>query len=190
MVRFIEVLSLNAGFVQAIGKGLPNIKAIAHIGYENSKDLENVSEESLYMYMEKNGLSKEEFIRNYVHNTSTYIKIIMAFSIIDKENLNVYRIISPEVLLGIVKGEFKAVKDVIDELGVDISSDSKSLMDKLVRDDFSIKDLDSKEKEILDKDHEVFMIKHINSRITKSTTEDEVLKHAKSIGKKKSVLEI
>lgn len=180
----------NAGFVQAIGKGLPNIKAIAHIGYENSKDLENVSEESLYMYMEKNGLSKDEFIRNYDHITSTYIKVIMAFSIIERENLNVYRIISPEVLLGIVKGEFKAVKEVIDNLDVNISDDSRSLMDKLVKDDFSIRDLNKNEKDILDKEHDEFMIKHINSRITKASTQDEVLKHAKSIGKKKSVLEI
>ena len=180
----------NAGFVQAIGKGLPNIKAIAHIGYENSKDLENVSEESLYMYMENNGLSKDEFIRNYDHITSTYIKVIMAFSIIERENLNVYRIISPEVLLGIVKGEFKAVKEVIDNLDVNISDDSKSLMDKLVKDDFSIRDLNKNEKDILDKEHDEFMKKHINSRITKASTQDEVLKHAKSIGKKKSVLEI
>ena len=180
----------NSGFVQAIGKGLPNIKSIAHIGYENCKDLENVSEESLYMYMENNGLSKEEFDRNYDHIISTYIKVILAFFIIDRENLNVYHIISPKVLLGIVKGEFKGVKAVIDELDVNISDSSRSLMDKLVKDDFSIKDLNDEEKTILDKEHNEYMVKHINSRITKASTQDEVLKHAKSIGKKKSVLEI
>lgn len=180
----------NAGFVQAVEKGLPNIQSIAHIGYENCRDLENVSEKSLYMYMENNGLSKEEFNRNYDHIISTYIKVILAFSIIDRENLNVYRIISPEVLLGIVKGEFKGVKAVIDELDVDISDSSRSLMDKLVKDDFSIRDLNDEEKDILDREHNEYMVKHINSRITKSSTQDEVLKHAKSIGKKKSVLEI
>ena len=29
----------NAGFVQAVEKGLPNIQSIAHIGYENCRDL-------------------------------------------------------------------------------------------------------------------------------------------------------
>lgn len=180
----------NAGFVDAIRKCLPNVKAIAHIGYENSIDLEKVNADKLYKYMQENGLSREEFTKNYVHIINTYVKVILAFAIIDKECLNVYRIVTPEVLLGLVKGEFKKVKDVIDELDVNVSSDSKILMDKLVKDDFDIKQLTKEEKILLDKEHALYMKKDILPKVTKKTETLEVVKLAKSIGKKKSVLEI
>lgn len=180
----------NAGFVDAIRKCLPNVKAIAHIGYENSIDLEKVNADKLYKYMQESGLSREEFTKNYVHIINTYVKVILAFAIIDKECLNVYRIVTPEVLLGLIKGEFKKVKDVIDELDVNVSSDSKILMDKLVKDDFDIKQLTKEEKILLDKEHALYMKKDILPKVTKKTEILEVVKHAKSIGKKKSVLEI
>lgn len=177
-------------FKQAISKGLPTIKSMAHIGYENSKDIADVDNGTLVLYMKQSGLSREDFYNNYYERVYNYIKMILAFTIIDREGLDVYRIINPSIVFALVKGEFEKVRDSINGLGVKLSSDSALLMDKLVNKDFDIKDLSDKEKNLLDKEHEKYMIKHIYPHVDTPSTKEEVLKFAKSLGKKKSTFEL
>ena len=50
-------------FRDALSQGVPSIKAICHVGYENSKDIKSVSEEELYSYIKKSiNLTKSLFV--------------------------------------------------------------------------------------------------------------------------------
>lgn len=180
----------NLRFQEVISKGIPSIKAICHIGYENSKDLVNVSEKELVSYLKREGLSLEEFRSNYMKMINTYVKVLLAFNIINKENIDIYKVMTPEVMLSLVKGDFSKLKSVIDELGVDISSENKGLIDRLVKDSFDISMLDNKEIKALESVHSKYMDTYVYSKVNAKEAKLEVLKYAKSLGKKKSVLEI
>ena len=55
-------------------KCLPLVKIISHIGYENSKDLKNLNENSLNDYLESKNISKEEFLKRIINKCNEYKK--------------------------------------------------------------------------------------------------------------------
>lgn len=185
-------VDFDDSFKQAIGKGLPRIKSMAHIGYENSKDIANIDNDVLVAYMKQAGLSHDDFYNNYYGKINTYVKMILAFNIIDREGLDVYKIITPSIVFALIKGEFENVSNAIDGLGVNLSDDSVILMNKLVDKNFSIKDLNTKEKDILDSEHEKYMKKYIYPCVNIISGRDngEALRFAKSLGKKKTTFEL
>ena len=177
-------------FFESVSKGVPSIETIAHIGYENSLDIAKVNKKAIQLYMQKEGLTLEEFQTNYNRMINTYVKIILAFGIIEKENLSVYKVVTPEVLLGLIKGDFSLIKDIINGLGTDVSEESKALMDKLVDTKSKIENLSEEEKKFLTSEHDKFMRKKVLPYIKKDSTDSDVLKFSKSLGNKKSVLEL
>ena len=186
----ISETDFDGNFKQAISNGLPTIKSMAHIGYENSKDIDSIDNRVLVTYIKKSGQNYEEFLNNYYERVNSYIKMILAFNIIDKEGLDVYKIITPGVIFFLIKGEFEKVRDAINSLGVKLSDDSVILMDKLVDKDFNIKDLSAKEKDILDVEHEKYMKMHIYPRVNTTGSREDTLKYAKSLGKKRTTFEL
>ena len=182
--------AFESSFNSAIDKGIPSIKTIAHVGYENSKDISKIKKEVLYSYMAQGGISAERFRYNYNRMIDTYIKIILAFGILEKENLDVYKIVTPEVLLGLIKSDFSLVKEAVDKSGSKISVESKTLMDKLVAKGTTYSDFSVDERKFLSELHNNYMKENILPKVTKESTEEQVLKFSKSLGKKKSVLEL
>lgn len=186
----IDKGTFNDNFNMTIEKGIPSIKTIAHIGYENSKDLSKVKKDILKDYILKEGLTLDEFKSNYNRLVNTYVKIILAFGIIERENLSVYKVITPEVLLGLIKGDFSLIKETINSLSTNVSDESKILMDKLVDKKTKIDDLSQEEKKVLNSAHNRFMREKITPYVKKESSMQEVLKFSKYLGKKKSVLEL
>ena len=182
--------TFRSSFNSAIDKGIPSIKTIAHIGYENSKDVSKVKKEVLYSYMDKEGINRESFRYNYNRMIDTYIKIILAFGIIEKENLDVYKIVTPEVLLELIKGDFSLVKESVNKSGLKVSIESQNLMDKLVNKGTTYSDFSTDERKFLFELHNNYMKENILPKVKKESTEEQVLKFSKSLGKKKSVLEL
>lgn len=177
-------------FKNNVTSGIPSIKAICHIGYENSKDIENVSEEELYRYMKSEGLTRAEFDSNYMMMINTYVRILLSFNIIDEEKIDIYSIMTPNVLLGLVKGDFSKLKEIIDSVGVSLNHNNKVLFDKLVRKDFDVSMLSSMDIEKLERVHSQYMNKNVNNKVTGTYDKTKTLKYAKSLGKKKSVFEL
>lgn len=180
----------NNSFFESVNKGVPSIESIAHIGYENSLDIAKLNKKAIQLYMQKDGLTIEEFKTNYDRMINTYVKIILAFGIIERENLSVYKVVTPEVLLGLIKGDFSLIKDTINSLGTNVREESKALMDKLVDKKSKIADLSEEEKKFLTSEHNKFMKSKVLPYIKKDSTDAEVLKFSKYLGKKKSVLEL
>ncbi len=176
-------------FYTTLDRGLPHVKMMAHIGYENSIDLEKVDKEVLYKYMKDNGLEKEEFIRNYRNNINTYAKIILAFDIIEEENINIYRVLNLENLRGLLKGNLSGIKNILVESGYKLEDSNKSLLDKIIKEDFDLNELDTLEKSRLNKNHYDFMSTNIKG-ISKKSTYKQVYVFAKKIGSKKSVVDL
>ena len=188
--RKITKDELNSRFRVVVDKGIPSIKAIANIGYENSKDLLEVDNQELVTYLKKENLSLNEFKKNYMMMINTYVKILLAFGIIEIEKIDIHKIMTPDVMMSLINGDFSKLKIVIDELGINISTSNKSLIDKLIEKDFDFKNLEVKEKELLDNIHSKYMESNVYCDVSVKEDKTEVLKYAKSLGKKKSVLEI
>lgn len=186
----ISKVEFENRFNNNLSSGLPNIKAICHIGYENSKDIVEVSEEELYRYMKKEGLTKEQFNANYMMMINTYVRVILAFNVMDKEGIDVYSVMSPGVLLSIVKGDFSKLRDKVEEVGVNLSHENQVLIDKLVSKDFDVSMLTNAEMKELEKVHSKYMDRNVNGKVTDSYDKTKALRFAKSLGKKKSVFEL
>lgn len=186
----ISKVEFENRFNNNLSSGLPNIKAICHIGYENSKDIVDVSEEELYRYMKKEGLTKDQFNANYMMMINTYVRVILAFDIMDKENIDVFSVMSPGVLLGLVKGDFSKLRDKVEEVGVNLSKDNQVLIDKLVSKDFDVSMLTNVEMKELERVHSKYMDRNVNGKVTDSYDKTKALRFAKSLGKKKSVFEL
>lgn len=183
--------SFNDKLADVIGKGLPSIKALAHIGYENSVDLANINKEELEVYLRENNLSFENFNRNYKRIINNYVKAILGFMIVESEKIELVKIVTPEILLGLVDGDLSKLKSLLVELNIELSTSNKDLLDKLIMPNFSISYLNDSQKALLDRCHFEYMKKNIYSKVDTNVKDDKkIMKYAKGIGKKKSTLEI
>ena len=183
--------SFKEKLADVISKGLPSIKALAHIGYENSIDLANIDKNELKIYLMENNLDLDMFNKNYKRITNNYVKVILGFMIVESEKIDIINIVTPDILLGFVDGDLSKLKDLLSELNIDLSLDNAKLLDKVVDPGFTIDKLDSKQKALLNKAHDKYMELLIYSKVNKNINDDKkVLKYAKNIGKKKSTLEI
>ena len=179
----------NDTFYSTVDKGLPHVKMMAHIGYENSLDLEKVDKEVLYKYMIDNGLKREEFIKNYKNNINTYAKIILAFDIIEEENINIYKVLNLENLRGLIKGNLSGINNILIENGYRLEDKNRTLLDKIISDNFDLNDLDDSEKARLNSNHREFMNQNIKG-MSKKSTYNQVCGFAKKLGSKKSVVDL
>lgn len=179
----------NDTFYSTVDKGLPHVKMMAHIGYENSLDLEKVDKEVLYKYMIDNGLKREEFIKNYKNNINTYAKIILAFDIIEEENINIYKVLNLENLRGLIKGNLSGINNILIENGYRLEDKNRTLLDKIISDNFDLNDLDDSEKARLNSNHREFMNQNIKG-MSKKSTYNQVYGFAKKLGSKKSVVDL
>jgi len=175
-------------FSDAVKKGVPYIRALANIGYENSIDLAGVDRYELFRYMNNNGINSNDFDINYNNAVNTYAKILFGIAIAEKENINITKVITPDTLLGLIKGDFTQLRDTLSESNVHFGSNISELVDKLSKDDFDISNITDDERSLLDEVHNDYMNREIYSKVNKSViTEDQIIKYAKTLGKKKSI---
>ena len=60
-------------------KLLPSLKVVSHIGYENSKDIKSIDEDTLNEYLKSRRINKETFKENYDKKQSEYVAIFAFF---------------------------------------------------------------------------------------------------------------
>ena len=186
----ISNLEFSNRFNKNVTSGIPCIKAICHVGYENSKDMLSISDVELDKYLKSEGLSLKQFYSNYRMMINTYVRVLMAFNVIEEEKIDIYSIMTPDMLINLMKGDFSGLKDIIEKTGVNLKKENKDLIDRLVKKDFDITMLNKEEISSLEKIHFQYMEMNVNGKVNVDSDKSKVLKYAKSLGKKKSVFEL
>jgi len=167
-----------------VSQALPTVLTLAHMGYENNKDLQNIDKIKLFSYLETKKINPAEFSYNYSKNITLYIKFLLLFAILEKENISFPNIKDPELAIKLLEGQ--GIEELFEEACNQLSPESEDMLDDAFADDFNINDLSEEQKALIDSYHEKYMNKNIYPRVTKDTSKEQtVMKLAKAFGKPK-----
>lgn len=105
------------------------------------------------------------------------------FALFDKENIEFPSLKNPDIALKLLNGE------EIDDIVIDyLDKLSEEVLDKLININncFKLSDLGDEDVSLIEEYHDKYMQQNIYHKVTKSiTTDTEIMKMAKSIGKSK-----
>lgn len=161
-------------------------KEIAHIGYENGKDLFQVDNLELRNFMKQNHMSLKAFENDYSNAINIYAKNLLLFMIAEEEGIDLTQIKDIEICNQITKGNSLGLFALMDKLVIDLKPENYEIMKMMEDDDFSVMGLNPSQIERLNNYHDQYIRENISSRAVDKTFETErVLEHAKKIGQKK-----
>lgn len=154
----------------------PIMKKALHICYENSKDIETVGMEKVLSYIQDKGINPTQFAYNYNQQRKTTIKGLMAFAVLDRDNIQISSFKDPKTALKILNGD--GFEDIIED--VRVSYDTMSTIKNITKEDFEVSDLSKEENQLLENYHNRYMTQNIYPRVTKKVTpERQVMEMAK-----------
>ena len=159
-------------------KLLPSLKVVSHIGYENSKDIKSVDEDTLNEYLKSRRINKETFKENYDKKQSEYVAILAFLSILEKEKINVSSISNPLAILEVLDGNID--DDLLNSFS---NSSSYNLLEEAFDDNFAIANMSDELKNLVEDYHNTYMNNIILTRVSEETTQKQILKIAKSNSK-------
>ena len=159
-------------------KLLPSLKVVSHIGYENSKDIKSIDEDTLNEYLKSRRINKETFKENYDKKQSEYVAIFAFLSILEKEKINVSSISNPLAILEVLDGNID--DDLLNSFS---NSSSYNLLEEAFDDNFTIANMSDELKNLVEDYHNTYMNNIILTRVSKETTQKQILKIAKSNSK-------
>ena len=167
-----------------LSQAFPTLLTVSHIGYENNKDLQKVDKTKLFSYLETKKINPAEFSYNYSKSMTSYIKFLLLFAILEKENVSLPDIKDPELAIKLLEGQ--GIDELFEETCDQLSSESEDMLYDVFAEDFNINDLSEEQKALLDSYHEKYMNKNIYPRVTKDIPKEKtVMKLANAIGKPK-----
>lgn len=180
----IDSDSFDFEMAKIINEMYPTALAVAHIGYENNKDLQKIDKTKLYSYLESKKIGAAEFSHNYARRLTTSIKILLFFAILDKENISLPNLNDPELAVKLLEGQGI---DELYESVFDQSLECQNMIFNVFSDDFNINDLTIEQKSLLDSYHENYMNKNIYPKVTDHQLKEKtIMGFAKSLGKPKT----
>lgn len=176
---------INMEIMTMLENVLPLIQKVSHVGYENSKDIETVDKQKLSEYIQKKGINPTQFINNYTETKKKMTKTLMVFALFDRDNVQFPKLKSPEMALKILNGE--GVENIMVDTLDSLSGETRDTFSNIFNYDFELSDLSEEDVQLLENYHNRYMIKNIYPKVTKQvTSETEIIKMSKSLGKKSS----
>ena len=163
---------------------VPYIKNIAHTGYETFNDLEKMDSAEFVKFIHENGESVEEFKNNYLNTLSNYVRILLLLAVHDRDSVE-FDSSSKQFLLRIFgfKLSETAVLNNVDKF----ADSSRCVLDRILDDNFDIRNMSDDEKILLDNYHNKYMEERIYPGIDILTESNErVMKEARSLARKRS----
>lgn len=169
-----------------LNESLINLKEIAHLAYENAKDLFGVDGASVYQYLRNNNINPDTFPGLYSECIDTHARHLLLHMIAEEEGIDFTKARDPRVCRDLTNSNANGLFAILDKPVTELNPDNFKLMHKMTKPNFSITELSQSEIHRLNTYHEEYMKKKIYPRVTDKTIDDEdVLSHAKKIGAKR-----
>ena len=167
-------------------ESLTNLKEIAHLAYENAKDLYGVDGTIVYKYLKENNLNPDNFPTYYSECIDSHARHLLLHMIAEEEGIDFSRAKDPRICKDLTNSNANGLFMIMDKPVTELNPDNFKLMHKMTKPNFSITELTQQEIDRLNNYHEEYMKKNIYPRVNSSSISDEeILKHAKSIGVKR-----
>lgn len=167
-------------------ESLTNLKEIAHLAYENAKDLYGVDGATVYKYLKENNLNPDKFPTYYSECIDSHARHLLLHMIAEEEGIDFSRAKDPCICKDLTSSNANGLFMIMDKPVTELDPDNFKLMHKMTKPNFSITELTQQEIDRLNNYHEEYMKKNIYPRVNSgSISDEEILKHAKSIGVKR-----
>lgn len=154
----------------------PYIVKMAHLGYENYKDFEEIDFDERTDYINKNKISSLIFWGQYYSYINKYIRVLLFLAIHDKDGIE-FDLYSRSVILKIMNES--ELEEYIMDFFAEFSPESKIIFAKIMNDGFDFRKLTDDDIELLNNYHEKYMENHINPLVrNKINSKERVLKEA------------
>lgn len=174
------------GLCSLLVESLSNLKEIAHLAYENAKDLFGVDGASVYQYLKKNNMDPDTFPGLYSECIDSHARHLLLHMIAEEEGIDFSKARDPRVCRDLTNSNANGLFMIMDKPVTELNPDNFKLMHKMTKPNFSITELSQSEIDRLNTYHEEYMNKKIYPRVTDKTVDDEdILSHAKKIGVKR-----
>ena len=159
-----------------------NFKLIAHLGYENAKDLFRIDMKSISSSVRSDGVTVSSFATNYEKVINRYAKTLLIFCVLDEEDIDVKDICDISTFNSLINGNTIELFEYFNSRDIIISEESKSLLARFNEDSFVVSSLSSSQIKKLNDYHDNFVRRYIYPKITCDKDEKvRVLNHAKRI---------
>lgn len=175
------------GLCSLLVESLSNLKEIAHLAYENAKDLFGVDGTVVYRYLKQNNLSPKTFPDTYSECIDSHARHLLLHMIAEEEGIDFSKARDPRVCRDLTNSNANGLFMILDKPVTELNPDNFKLMHKMTKPDFSVTELTQSEIDRLNRYHEEYMKERIYSRVTdKSLDDEDILSHAKKIGAKRN----
>ena len=165
-----------------IGNAFSNFKLIAHLGYENAKDLFALDMKSIFSSVKKDGISLNSFAINYEKVINKYAKTLLIFCVLEEEELDVKEIYDLTIFNSVINGNTIGLFEYFRSNDILLSTENRELLSKFSEDSFVVSSLTSTQIKKLNDYHDNFVRRYIYPKITCDKDEKiRVLNQAKKI---------
>ena len=159
-----------------------NFKLIAHLGYENAKDLFRVDMKSISSSVRSDGITVSSFATNYEKVINRYAKTLLIFCVLDEEEIDVKDICDISTFNSLINGNTIELLEYFNHNDIILSNDNKELLTRFNEDNFVVSSLSSSQIKRLNDYHDSFVRRYIYPKITCDKDEKgRVLMQAKRI---------
>lgn len=178
----ISSFECNNEITKLISNAFSNFKVMAHIGYENAKDIYSLDMSIIKSSFNKDRNSLNSFSSNYEKVINKYAKTLLIFCILDDEDIDIKSVSDMLAFNSIIMGNTKGLLVFLASNGKSLSEENCELAARLVDERFVVTDLNSSQIKKLNDYHDRFVRKYINPKITSDKDESgRILKQAKRI---------
>ena len=161
-------------------KFLPFVKILSHIGYENSRDLKSIDEQTINDYLKSKRISKEDFLKGYEAKQAELIAILALFAVADKEGIDILTLENPLSFIDWFNGD-------LDEFDIYELENSTyyPLLEEVFDEEFKPSNMSEELKTLIDDYHTNYMESIIYPQVTQTQLKDkDILKISKANIKK------
>jgi len=163
---------------------LTYLKQLAHLSYENAKDLYGIDGATIYKYLKENNLNPNVFPTSYSQSIDSHARCLL-FYMIAEEEIDFSKVTNPYICKELSKSNANGLFAILDKPVTELNPDNFRLMHKMTKQNFSISELTQEEIDKLNNYHEEYMKKNIYPRVNSSSiSNEEVLNYAKAIAVK------
>lgn len=158
-------------------------KMAGHICYEICKDIENADSRRVSEYIKKHGINPIKFIDNYNKTKKYATQMLFTFAVFDRDNIQFSTLKNPEMALKLLDGGLngKGLEDFLDCL----SGENDYALSKLISAYDNDSELNEDDMQLIENYHRMYMSKSISPYVTRETTEEEIVRHVKTISRMK-----
>lgn len=165
-----------------IGDAFSNFKLIAHLGYENARDLFRLDMKTISLSVKKDGVNLTSFSTNYEKVINRYAKTLLIFCILEEEDIDIKSLCDISTFNSLINGNTIELFNYFRNNDVIISEENKKVLDKFLDEKFVVSGLTTSQVKKLNDYHDSYVRRCIYPKITCDKDEkDRILIHAKRI---------